>query len=144
MSVEDFVPLAEAKEAYRASLLRLERLDSTSREVGKTADCHDRAMGFITSELMPPSRSVHHPRSRERESDSHVTPTRGSASAAARVATADRAAERAAVTERAAAEAECERWDCVLRAHPEYRAELEQDARDWEAAQRLANAEVRP
>ena len=37
------------------------------------------------------------------------------------------------------AEAECERWDRVLRAHPEYRAEIEQEARAWEESQRTPN-----
>ena len=40
------------------------------------------------------------------------------------------------------AEAECERWDRVLRAHPEYRAEIEQGARAWEESQRTPNGKA--
>lgn len=37
------------------------------------------------------------------------------------------------------AEADCERWDRVLQAHPQYRAELEQEARAWDESQRAPN-----
>ena len=40
------------------------------------------------------------------------------------------------------AEAECERWDRVLRAHPEYRTEIEQEARAWEESQRTPNGKA--
>ena len=70
VNVEDFTPLEEAKEKYRAALSRLEHGDDAN------------------------------------------------------------------------AEAECERWDCVLRAHPEYRAEIEQEARTWEESQRTPNGKA--
>ena len=40
------------------------------------------------------------------------------------------------------AAAECERWDRVLLAHPEYRAEREQAERAWEESQAAANADA--